>query len=358
MQRLSATECITPAIDRTKLLLFSPFRKGRTWKLCATSYACRLGSMYLPLFLLYVAMIPTINGQSAALVVILGVLMLAGLAVYTWVFHLCSRLQFAYLDMVASGGQFVAPAWRKYEGQVFPWTALKILLGTVLTAITSVPFAAWLRHIIPLMRHMPGPQSGGQLDPQVARFLAIFYAGYGVVMLLIFGGMLIFGLLSDFVVPSLALEDTGLREAFHRMGFLIRQEPREFALYVVLKTVLGVAAYMAALIAWDIALLIASAILGLVVVFAGIALHLAGVSSVLLTAIGVLLAIIWYAFAMYTLVFPVGAIITWMDAYAVYFLGGRYPRLGEMIDASTPPPPAPALNAYLPAYPPPLPPTA
>jgi hypothetical protein len=46
-----------------------------------------------------------------------------------------------------------------------------------------------------------------------------------------------------------------------------------------------------------------------------------------------------------------------MDAYAIYFLGGRYPLLGDLLDRSTPPPPSPLLIPYA-AYPPPLPPTA
>jgi hypothetical protein len=358
MQRLSATECITPAIDRTKLLLFSPFRKGRTWKLCATSYVCRIGSMYLPLFLLYLPMLPGMRQRSAALIPVITGLVVIGLAIYTWIFHLASRLQFAYFDMVANRGEFVAPAWRNYRAQVFSWTVFKIVLGTIFTAITSVPFAAWLRHMIPLMRHMTPAQPGGQLDPQFARMMASFYAGYGITMLLIFSGMLIFGLLGDFVVPSLALEDTGLREAFRRMGVLMRQDPGEFALYVLLKTVLGFVAYMGAIMAWEIAFLLVSLIVGALVFFAGFLLHLAGLSSVLLGFLGGLVLMVWCVFTIYTMVFPIGIVMTWMDAYAIYFLGGRYPKLGDMVDAATPPSLAPALNPYVPAYPPPLPPTA
>ena len=40
MQILRASEAVSPAFARTRLLLFSPFRFGRTWKLCATAYAC------------------------------------------------------------------------------------------------------------------------------------------------------------------------------------------------------------------------------------------------------------------------------------------------------------------------------
>ena len=357
MRPLSATECITPAIDRTKLMLFSPFRKGRAWKLCATSYVCRLGSMYLPFPLLYLAMIPAFRETGSSLLAVIAVAVVIGLAVFTWVFHLCSRLQFAYFDMVATRGEFVAPAWRKYRARTLPWTTFKIIAGTVVTAVLAVPMTAFIRHLIPAFAQMK-QQQPGHVDPQFARTIAEIYGGYGLLMLALLGGMLVFGLLGDFIVPSLALENTGVREAFRRMGMLIRQEPGEFALYVLLKTVLGVVGYFGAVIAWEIVAALGTLIVGAVAALIGFVLHLAGVPTALLVAAGVTLAILWYVFIIfYSMMFVIGPVMTWMDAYAIYFLGGRYPVLGDMLDRSTPPPPVPVLDPYT-AYPPPLPPTS
>jgi hypothetical protein len=33
-----------------------------------------------------------------------------------------------------------------------------------------------------------------------------------------------------------------------------------------------------------------------------------------------------------------GSLLTFFQAYALYFLGGRYPILGDLLDRSTPPP--------------------
>ena len=357
MRPLSATECITPAIDRTKLMLFSPFRKGRSWKLCATSYVCRFGSLYLPFPLLYLAFIPMLHQAGAGMMAILATVVVLGLALYTWVFHLCSRLQFAYFDMVANRGEFVAPAWRKYRAQALPWTAFKIVIGTVLTAALSVPMTTFVRHLVPVFAQMK-QQQPGQMDPQFARAIAEIYGGYGLLMLAIFGGMLLFGLFGDFVLPSLALENTGIREGFRRMGALIQQEPGEFALYVLLKTVLGVVGYFAAIIAWEIVFVLATLIVGGIIALIGVGLHLAGIPSALLIAVGITLGIFWYSFIVfYSMAFAVGSVMTWMDAYAIYFLGGRYPMLGDLLDGSTPAPPSPVLNPYA-AYPQPLPPSA
>jgi hypothetical protein len=114
---------------------------------------------------------------------------------------------------------------------------------------------------------------------------------------------------------------------------------------------------MGAVIAWEIVFLLASLIVGGVVVLIGFLLALVGVPKLLLTVVGVVLAIVWFIFATtYSMFLAIGPILTFLDAYAIYFLGGRYPMLGDLLDRSTPlplaPPPYPAPTAY-PAYTPP-----
>ena len=55
MQRLSAIDAITPALNRTNFLFFKPFRWGRSWKLAASSYLALLGSIFVPVPLLLIA---------------------------------------------------------------------------------------------------------------------------------------------------------------------------------------------------------------------------------------------------------------------------------------------------------------
>jgi hypothetical protein len=164
------------------------------------------------------------------------------------------------------------------------------------------------------------------------------------------------GLLADFVLPSIALEDTGLGEAFRRMRELIRREPGEFGMYVLLKVALGVGAYMCSIIAFEIAFLLVTLLAGGVAFLIGYGLHLAGIPTALLEAVGIMLAMIWIGFLFfYGLFIAIGPVLTWLDAYALYFLGGRYPMLGELLERSTS---APAIVPYapaapVPAYPPP-----
>ena len=361
MRILSATECISPAIERTKLILFSPFRKGRTWKLCATSYICMMGSMFLPFPLVYLAFVPfalKAAGTIAAAAVAIGVLLFT--ALFTWLFYVCSRLQFAWFDMLANRGEFVAPAWRKYGLQPGPWSNLKLALGAAITLVTAVPMVAFVRRLIPLFRSIPlTPQPGQPPSPELMHAILAVYASYFLLMFFFLLLFLVFSLLANFIVPSLALENTSLREAFRRLSDLIRREPGEFAIFVLLKAGLGFAGYMGATIVWEIVFLLATLIVGAVVLLFGFLLHLAGVPSLVLTVLGAIVGVAWYFFSLfYTLLLAIGPVFTFLDAYALYFLGGRYPMLGDLLDRSTPPPLLPP--SYPPAamyqpYPPPPP---
>jgi hypothetical protein len=269
-------------------------------------------------------------------------------------FHLCSRLQFVYFDMLAGRSDFVRPSWRKFPNQVLPFTALKIVLGLCTTAIFAVPLAALAPQIVPLLKQMAS--TPGQ--PPSPQFLAIFYGSYAIFALVIGFGLLVCGLLTDFLVPSMAFENTTLGEAFHRMDELIRREPGQFALFVLLKTVIGLVAYFAAIMVWEIVFLIATVIVGGIVALIGWVLHLAGVPTIALAVPGVLLGLAWYALTVgYGMMIAVGPVLTYMDAYALFFLGGRNPILGDMLDASTPPAAAPAMYPYA-GYAPPVPPIA
>lgn len=139
------------------------------------------------------------------------------------------------------------------------------------------------------------------------------------------------------------------------MAELVRREPGQFALYTLLKVLLGFVGYMGATLAWEIAFFLITLIVGAVVFLIGFLLHLAGVPHVVLIILGVLAAIAWYAVAILSVMFAIGPVFTYMDAYALYFLGGRYPLLGDLLDQSTPPPAPNPYHAPYPSSPPPPP---
>jgi hypothetical protein len=130
---------------------------------------------------------------------------------------------------------------------------------------------------------------------------------------------------------------------------------------------LGLAFYFGAVLLFEVVFLFAALIVGLIAYAAGLALHALGVPWVFLAALGVALGILLYLlFFAYCMVMVIGSVLTFLEAYALYFLGGRYPMLGDLLERSTPTmavymPPAggPPYNppgyspGYSPGYPPP-----
>jgi hypothetical protein len=355
MPPLSAADCISPAFSRTKLILFSPFMKGRTWKLSATAYLATAGNLFLPVPLVYLVFLHAAEqaGKPFVIGLIAGCTLFTALALFLFV--LFSRLQFAYFEVVLNREQFIAPLWRKHRAVYAAWTWLKVVAGVAIVAAFALPIAAYSRRLVELVHSMSSLKPG-EMPP--AEFFMLFYGGffgiYGIFILLYFVGSLGY----DFLVPSLALESVPLAEAFRRFGRLVRAEPGQFTLYCVLKIVLGLVAHMALGIAFEIVILLIFAVVGVIALIFGVLLHLAGVSTAVLTALAVVIGLLLYlALFGYAMIIGFGAILTFLEAYSLYFLAGRYPLLGELLARSTPPPQAPPpAPPWNPAYytPPPV----
>jgi hypothetical protein len=366
MQILSALDAISPAFSRTKLVLFSPFRRGRSWKLAATGYLTVAGSAFLPWPLIYLLAIPIITHQAnmAGPAAHMFVYILSGMAivmtlVYLVLFYVFSRLRFAFFDVVLNNGQFVAPAWRKYGSASLKWTLFKLLIGSVFAALIALPVWHIAKGFVGTFQSIdlaPGQPPSPQFMQAIFSVYAAFFVVYLVVGLFMWAN----AVLADFVVPSLALEDTTLAEAFRRFGIFIRNEPGQFALYAIMKLVLALAAFMAAGIAFYLILLVV--VLAAVIVFGivGFVLYLVHVPMTVLAVLGVIVAVVLYVLTIgYGVFLANGTAMTFMEAYLLYFLGGRYPQLGDLLTASTPPP-ATTSPLYPSPYPPftPPPPTA
>lgn len=347
MRPLRSSDALAPAFERTRLMLFSPFRIGRSWKLAATGYLSMAGILFLPFplcYLLPLAFIPPL-GHGMMTGIVAGAFVLT--VFFLYIFHLCSRLGFAFFDLVLNHREFVAPAWRLYGPQSRRWTLCKVLYGCVACVAMAVPVAAYIRHLIPLFATLTRTPN----QPPNPQLILEIFSGYFVV----FAGFLFFGgiaaLANDFVVPSLALENTSLREAFNRLFKLIRYEPGQIALYALLKFVAVVVGYMAVNLATQIVLLVAAAVVALIGVTIGLLLHLAGVSLAALSITAAVIGIpLFVGLMFYLTIFAAGVIATFLQAYLMCFLGGRYPMLGDLLDRSTPP--NPLLPPILPEWPP------
>jgi hypothetical protein len=331
MRPLSASECITPAIERTKSLLFRPFQWRTFLKLAAIAFFAEIGASFSGSGPTRHSNLPGVSPAAAALIVaiLIGVsfaLVIIGLVML----YVGSRLQLVTLQFVATQQTTIGPIWRRYSRLTWRWLGLKILffLGFVLVLLAVLGPV-----VFSMVRNMP---------PGATPANAVFFSHIALFVCVVFIVVIVVGaaylLLRDLTLPFLALEDLPITAALGRLRSLIATEPGEVAIYILFRFLLGLVAAIAAeilLFLIFIVSLIPFAIIGVVMWFA---LHNAGlfgnIALIVSAIVGGLVLFIWMACVIIGIV---GTVFIFGQAYALYFLGGRYPLLGNILE---PPPPS------------------
>ncbi len=343
MRILSASEAIGPAWERTREVLLEPFAGRRFLKLAAVATLAALGNSF--------SFSSSSHGGHAgqalhpaaavALAAALALVGLIALIVTLILFYIGSRMQFVLFEVVATRTSTIGPLWSRYGRVAWRWVGMKLLflLGAgVVSAVIAAPF------LFLVLRH--GGSQGSPL--RAAMHLVPFVAVVIALVLLI---LAVYFLLLDFALPIIALEDASMGLAMRRLGSIIDEFPGEVFLYLVLKTVLAILLFIGAMAVLGISLLILLIPFALVAGFASILLRHAGLFGHLLLVIGGGVEFLLFAaLAVCLYIAAIGYVQTFLQAYALYFLGGRYPLLGNLIE---PPPPAPvAAPEPLPVLPP------
>ena len=344
MQRLNAIDAISPAFTRVHELLFRPFRVGRTFKLALVSYCAFAGSFFLPFPLLYVgvaSLVPEVGrlGWFAVLWFWAAVVTL----IYCGFYYVFARLQLVDFEMVVTLTRVVAPMWRKYPRKVWPWIGVKVALGLIATAVMVPILLDGAHQLIPLVMSLK--DLGPHPKPEALQgVMAAFYGFYGMALLLFLIPKTISTLLEDFVMPFFLVEDLPLGVALQRGWAVFSGDPLNCIGYLAMKLILAVIGYLMQTIAVQVCMIPALLVFGLVGVVGYFVLHAAGPAGTVLMVVGAVL--LWLGFLVvvfYATILVLGYLLLLLDAYAIYFLGGRYPMLGNLLEPGpggpfTPPP--------------------
>jgi MFS family permease len=230
--------------------------------------------------------------------------------------------------------------WRRAGGRFFLWQIVfQFSVWMFLLIMVGVPLAlafaaGWMTDI---------KQHVGRLILGV-----LLLVGFFIVFAL--ATAVVHALAKDFLVPIMALEGLDFADGWHRLLALIRLEKGRFAVYLLLKLVLSIAAgILFSIIAIIPVLFIA--VPGVVAVVAGAA---AGMGWSVTT---ISLAIIFGSLLLFLLIYLIALVCVpgtvFFPAYAMYFLASRYPNLDALLN---PAPPAPLPAPELPPVPEPPPP--
>jgi len=339
MRPLSAIDAIAPAWNHTRRLLLTP----RSWRLLlkigavaffAQINGCNFSGSYpgrghMP------GVSPAIAASMLTIAFIVGgVALLVTLAF----FYLSSRLQFVLFEVVLRRDTTVAPIWRRYGRATWHWIGLKLAFFAVaLLCVAPVLIPVGLR-FYHATRNMNASVAEGA-SPHLAAFFLSILGFIGAIFLILFVIGILYILLHDFGLPSMALEGTPLTETVRRVVDLTRAEPGQVLLYIFMRLVLGFAGAIVFEFALVFGLLIALVPLGGIAAILWVALHHAGFVGYAFMVVGwVILGIIFLVLLIVACIMGSGYLYTFLQAYALYFLGGRYPLVGGYLEPLLPQP--------------------
>lgn len=344
MRPLSASEAIGPALERTRDFLARPFHWRTFFKLAAVAFFAEMGTSFSGSF-------PSNSGNGAhglppaflafiiAFAVIIG---LVSLVIGLVMLYISSRLQLVLVELVATRQSWVAPVWRRVSSATWRWIGLKVLFFVGILLVTlplTIPVILYFAH------HAHDISAGGFFSGFHIAQIIMFVAAAIVVVLAICA---VYLLVRDLALPFMALEDSSISDALGRLRAIIDAEPGQVALYVFFRILLSVIFGFLAEIGVVLVLLISLIPPGIVGLILWLSLHKSSAGIVALIGIGILGGLIFLCWAIFVGICFVGSALTFGQTYALYFLGGRYPLLGDLLDRSTPPP----TYAYAPGYPP------
>jgi hypothetical protein len=331
MFALSAMQAITPAVERTRNLLFRPFAWGSFLKLCAVgvltegfggnfnsshnSPPAHVGAGSMPFHF---------TPNVIAALVFLGVALLVLAIVF---FYLVIRLRFAMFDCLIHESKLIAPGWRKYRFQAFRFFLVSIAVGFVLLlALIAVlfPFAAGF------VRLFHETQRGGPFPIMAA--LGLILPLIPIFLLFVLLALAVDLILRDFMLPHFALENASAGQAWAAVRAHIAHEMGSFFLYAVLRIVLPIAAGIALMIALAIPCLFVFGSLGGAMVALHIAVHHAAMGILIAGSFfEAILGLIIAALALLLILGVGGPLCIAIRNYALVFYGGRYQALGDIL---------------------------
>ena len=362
---VSAVDCVQPAIQHTRQQLFAKFRFGQWSRLALVAIlagelhvgGCSFGNLgqfaqqrprsgqeFLasPFPHIDPARIAQFAGLIAAVVVLVVILFFVFL-------YINSVFRFILFESVLRRECSIGDGWQRWHRtgrRYFLWQlVLSISTGMFFGLLIGIPLmfmgaAGWMRDS---SRHIAGIAGGVIL----------------LILVLLMGALLavvVQMLAKDFLVPIMALEDLDFADGWSRLIGLMREEPGKYAVYILLKIVLLIAAgILFTIVAFIPALIviIPSVLIGVAGAAAGLAWNPATISLV------IIFGTMAFLLLMYLIALVCAPATVFFPAYAMYFFAARYPNLDALLNPAPAPPvaEAPPVLVTPPPTPPLLPPS-
>ena len=348
MPSYSALEAISPAIERTKIYLFKPFRLGRFLKLALV--ACLVEGAYSGANVNFSFPFPGPAGKSVPVdipalhlpsfsvwIAVAAVALLISLPIGLVLTYLLTRLRFSYFDCLLDRHDSVSVGWRKYHRQAVRYLVANICIGLLfLVAFVLIGVWVWWRY-----RELFTALFSGQKTHLNVDFFALIVPFAWIFLTVAALSLVAFvsqSLMNYCVLPRMALDGDTVLSAIAEVWAEVQVEKGQFALFLLMRMLLPVAASLIAFLV----VIVPFAVLVVIGVVVGFAVHAALHSGLLLVLLAVLAGMLAAVFFIVVGVSVGGTIATFTRNYGMLFYAGRYPEMAARLWPVLAPPPASA----------------
>lgn len=354
MQIFSATQAISPAINRTKSLLFEPFQWWTFLKLCAVAVftegfsgnfnlprsgfggrSTRRSHIHtIPAFPHLGSAIPHVNPVWIAALFAIAV---AVIVVVLILYYLSVRLRFALFECLIRQSTLIAPGWYKYRFQAFRFFLLSLVVGIAFFAVivaVLIPFALGFWHVYQLT------QTGGPFP--LGALLTVLLPCIAVIFVVVLAAISVRIILRDFMLPHIALENASAGQAWAAVRARIAGNLGAFLFYGLLRVVLPIVAVAGLAIILFLPCLIVFGLLAIMMaaVYAALISHAAMPLPIIGWAFEAILGLVLFVLGLLLALTLGGPLKIGVRNYALLFYGGHYQTLGDILYPPLAPPPA------------------
>jgi hypothetical protein len=338
MKVLSASEAIWPALLRTYSYLFRGFQWEVFLKLATVA---TIGECFLVSFKFWVPNSFPVELDAAAWksflltpeflpVTILGVVAIFVAVIYCYL--LIIRLRFSFIHSLIHQTREFRTASKLYtleSDRFFTACMLVWLSFLVVLALLIVVFALAAYTVV----GTPTPE--GKLDP--GNFLILLFPCIGLAFAFILAVCAARVVLNDLILPHMAIEGASFGKAWAAVRAQIASNKETFISFLILRmTMLVIAGMILGFVAWLLGLIVFG-ILGMSA--AGFIAMLDGTNDVraymLISARVVFILLGLGAGVVLAAIFS-GPINVFIRSYALFYYGGHYKALGNLLEPSTP----------------------
>ncbi len=345
LKPISPVDAISPALERTKHLLFRPFNWSRWWRVgllglatgeILSSGGCNfgnLGDLGKNSGNSSVGSMGSIPGVSTTQMALIVTTLVVGIASIVLVhLYVACVLRFVLFSGTINGNYRLRQGWKHWHDKGVRYFGFQLLFTLGMLALFApIAIAMWKAFTL----------GKGNIAAVIASLLVFL----PVIMVLGLLAVLFQIFVKDFCIPMIALEDLKVLEAMRRVWRMIKSEAGNYAGYLLTKIVLVIVVGIALAIVQFIILLVLLIPVGIVaaVIGVGSGIDFANIfhNPMFLAAVvvGGMVLVVLMLLVMGIIAAPVAA---FYQSYVLEFFGSRYLPLGELLYPAPPLPNVPS----------------